>query len=154
MVHGILTWVVFVMFNVYLLTSAAGSILNTAGSVVGNTMSLAGQGAIAAGSSINNQGDQNTVVPDSASIQNQLNRLKAQSPQAEAKARQIGNDVASALSKVAIYAFIGLLLGAFITALAATLGRGNLYNDYDDYDADTHNRIYLTNHPVAPNAIG
>lgn len=120
--HGILTWVIFVLFNIYLLTSAAGSILNTAGGILGSTLSLAGQGATAPG--VANKIEQKVAqTADTTNVQNQVDKLKAKAPEAEAKAREVGDDVASALSKAGFYSFIGLLLGAAIAAFAASRGR-------------------------------
>lgn len=42
--HGILTWAVFTLVSFYLLTTAVGGILNTAGNIVGKVTSAAGQG--------------------------------------------------------------------------------------------------------------
>lgn len=123
--HGILTWVVFVLFNIYMLTSAAGGILNAAGGVLGSTLSLVGQGAVAASPSLSGKveqeiGQQNM---DSAAMQGRLNDLKAKAPEAETKARQVGDDVTKALSKAGIFSFLGLLLGAAIAGFAANMGR-------------------------------
>lgn len=121
--HGILTWVVFVMFNIYLLTSAAGSILNTAGGILGSTLSLAGQGATTPGVANKIEQKVDAQTADTANLQNQVDKLKAKAPEAEAKARAVGDDVALALSKAGFYSFIGLLLGAAIAAFAASRGR-------------------------------
>lgn len=123
--HGVLTWVIFVLFNIYLLTSAAGSILNTAGGILGSTLSLAGQGAVAASPALANKAEQKIDEQniDSSDVQNQIEKLKAKAPEAEAKARQVGEDVAKALSKAGIYSFIGLLLGAAVAGFASNMGR-------------------------------
>lgn len=125
MLHGILTWVIFVMLNLYMLTSAAGGILNTVGGVLGSTLSLAGQGAAAAAPSLTGKIQQtlNSQNLDSSNVQQQVDNLKAKAPEAEAKAREVGDDVASALAKAGIYSFIGLLLGAVIAAFASYRGR-------------------------------
>jgi hypothetical protein len=122
MMHGILTWIVFVLFNIYLLTSAAGTVMNAAGGVVSSTVSLAGRGA-----------DRTGFTTDTAVMQSQIDKLKARAPEAEEKARQVGDAVASSLSKAGIYSFIGLLLGAAIAAVAANVGRGNAF-ERDEYE--------------------
>lgn len=132
--HGILSWVVFVIFNVYLLTNAAGSLINTAGGILGSTTSLAGQTAIARSSASTDPSgeDGNIIATDMERIQNELDQLKARQPEMEAKARRVADDIASSLSKAGIYAFISLLLGAIISGLAANIGRGNNYvNEYE-----------------------
>lgn len=122
LLHGLLTFVVLILFNIYLLTSAAGSLLNTAGGILGNTVSLAGQGAVAASG---NSQVQQKAAQAANDLQSRVSDLQAQvqSPEAEAKARQVGEDVARAASKAGFYSFIGLLLGAIISAVGAHLGR-------------------------------
>lgn len=46
--HGILTWSLFMLLTFYLLTTAIGSMISGVGSILGKTISLAGQGAAAA----------------------------------------------------------------------------------------------------------
>lgn len=47
MLHGVLTFSVFTLVSFYLLTTAIGSIISGAGSLVGKTLSMAGQGVAA-----------------------------------------------------------------------------------------------------------
>jgi len=138
--HGILTWIVFVLFNIYLLTSAAGTIMNAAGGVMSSTVSLAGHGLSAASPAVtekleqNDAGiDQTGISTDSSAIQSQIDKLKAKAPEAEAKAREVGDALASSLSKAGIYSFIGLLLGAFIAAAASNVAEV-MYMKRDEYD--------------------
>jgi hypothetical protein len=138
--HGILTWIVFVLFNIYLLSSAAGSIMNAAGGVMSNTVSLVGQGVSAASPVVadklekNDAGiDRTGITTDSSAIQSEIDKLKAKAPEAEAKAREVGDALASSLSKAGIYSFVGLLLGVFIAAVASNAGRGNVY-ERDEYE--------------------
>ncbi len=126
-IHGILTWVTFVLFNVYMLTSVAGSAINTASNAAGRTNLATTQ---TQGSNLNT----NTIPPDT-------------------RTRQTENDVASDLSKAGIYSFIGLLLGAIIAAIGSTMGRGTKYEDYDDVDINRYRNDYITPRPISP-AIG
>lgn len=125
-IHGILTWVLFVMMNIYLMTSAAGSILNTAGTLAGKT--------------------------DSSTLQTQVNNFTAtvNDPAAAARARETANDIAAGLSKAGIFSFVGLLLGAFIASMGATMGRGKTYDDYDDVDTYRRRSEYLDPRPATP----
>ncbi|MFD3000778.1 hypothetical protein ACFS7Z_10430 [Pontibacter toksunensis] len=221
--HGILTWSLFTLLSFYLLTTAVGRIVSGVGSVVGSTLSLAGQGVAAVApqaadaiqsrleeSGVNFQDVkqearqilQQTGKPElqpenieqearSAASQAQgaageaaanpqsagstfdevMNRLYGQGAEvasaadreaavnvvmertgksrAEAseivdgwittyeqaktqfketraqvsqRAQEIGGDVASAVSKAAIYAFFGLLLGAIAAAIGGKVG--------------------------------
>jgi len=125
--HGILTWVLFVMVYVYVLGNAAGSIMNTAGAVASRM--------------------------DSVTIQSQLIRVNANAPETEIKARQTADDVADALSRAGIYGFVGLLLGAIVAAMGASAGRGNRYDDIDSVDENGPRGEFISRQPGAP-AIG
>jgi len=106
--HGILTWALFVIVNVYIMSSAAGSILYTAGNIAGRA--------------------------DSATIQERITAVNANPLQSEARVRLAANDVASALSKAGIFSFVGLLLGAVLAAVGSGFGRGTQNDDYDAFD--------------------
>lgn len=221
--HGILTWGLFTLLSFYLLTTAVGRIISGVGSVVGSTLSLAGQGvaavapqaaeaiqgemenrninfqtakqearqilqqtgkpelqpenieqeARAAGNQAQRAAGEAAADPQSAgsTFDEVMNRLygqgsevasaadreaavnvimertgrsreeaneivdswistyeqaKAQYKETRAqvsqRAQQIGGDVASAVSKAAIYAFFGLLLGAVAAAIGGKVG--------------------------------
>lgn len=124
--HGVLTWIVFVILNLYLLGTAAGGILRGASGVLGNTMQIVGQGAAMNAPQIQNRVQQelNQRGIDQSDVQGKLNELEARKPELEAKARAVGDDVASALSKAGIFGFIGLLIGAIVAAIAARFGAG------------------------------
>ncbi len=125
--HGILTWIIFVLFNFYLLTSIAGSVMSAAGGVLGGATSAAGQ-KLTAFSPMSSGGmnqSANTLYKDSASMQRYTDSMKAQAPAAEARARKAADDTASALSKAGIAAFVGLLLGAIIAGIGSNIGRGD-----------------------------
>jgi len=128
MVHGILTWVMFVLVNVYILTSAVGSVLNATGNVAGSA--------------------------DPAMVQNQAGEQRSNGAVTDTRNRQTENEVAADLSKAGIYSFIGLLFGAIVAAMGSTMGRGKSYNDYEDVDANRHGSDYVApHHPISP-AIG
>ncbi|GAB3535244.1 hypothetical protein GCM10027443_23870 [Pontibacter brevis] len=221
--HGILTWGLFTLLSFYLLTTTIGSLISGVGSVVGRTLSLAGQGVAAvapqaaeaiqgelqerninfqtakqearqilqqtgrpelqpenieqearqAGSQVQGAAGEAAADPQSASstFDEVMNRLygrgsdvasaadreaavnvimertgksraeaneivdswistyeqaKAQYKETRAQvsqqAQQVGGDVASAISKAAIYAFFGLLLGAIAAAVGGKVG--------------------------------
>lgn len=126
-IHGILTWVIFVLVNVYILSSAAGSVLNARSDVAGRT--------------------------DPGFVQNQPNYPRSNGVLSEPGNRQAENDVVSDLSKAGIYSFAGLLLAACIAVLGSTIGRGRNYNDYDEIDANRDRSDYVPVHPASP-AIG
>ena len=75
--HGILTWSLFTLLSFYLLTTAVGRIISGVGSVVGSTLSLAGQGVAA-------------VAPQAAdAIQSRLEESGVNFQSVKQEARQI-----------------------------------------------------------------
>ena len=221
--HGIITWSLFTLLSFYLLTTAVGRVISGVGGVVGQTLSLAGQGVKAvapqvagavqneleergittetlkkearvllqqtgkpelqpdnleqearqAGKTAQQGAGQAAADPQAAGstfdevmdrlygrgqevasatdreaaanvimqrtgksraeaneiVDNWVNtyeQAKAQFKETRAEvgqtAREVGDDVASAVSKAAIYAFIGLLLGAIAAGVGGKLG--------------------------------
>lgn len=221
--HGVLTFSVFTLVSFYLLTTAIGSVISGVGSVVGKTLSLAGQGVEAAApevagavkgelqkngidladlkaearrtlretgkpelqpENLRRQGNEamqdvtgsaknaaenpqstdnvadnlidrlfnragnianaadreaavnvimkrtgksreeaNQIVDNWIQTYNQSKqKLSAAKDTLEQKARETGNTVAAAMSKAAIFAFIGLILGAIAAAIGGKLG--------------------------------
>ncbi|HVG16800.1 MAG TPA: hypothetical protein VM935_17650 [Chitinophagaceae bacterium] len=130
-VHGVLTWVVFVLLNLWLLTSAAGSLIRSASGVLGSTVSMLGQGAAMnapeLGNKIGAEADKRGI--DQGDVQNTVDSLQSKIPEIKAKAREVGDDVAKGVSKGGIYGFIGLLIGAIVASLGAVIGRRSYEGD-------------------------
>lgn len=126
LVHGVLTWVIFVLINLWLLTSAAGSLIRAASGVLGSTVSMLGQGAAMNAPQLQNEIDSRVSSSD---VQNTVDSLRGRLPEYEAKARAAGDDVAKGVSKGGIYGFIGLLIGAIVAGIGAVIGRRSYDKD-------------------------
>ncbi|ARS34040.1 hypothetical protein CA264_00505 [Pontibacter actiniarum] len=100
--HGILTWSLFTLLSFYLLTTAIGRIVSGVGNVVGQTLSLAGQGVAAVapqaadaiqsrveGSGINLQ----SIKQEARQILQQTGKPELQPENIEQEARQAGSTV-------------------------------------------------------------
>lgn len=130
-VHGVLTWVVFVLLNLWLLTSAAGSLIRSASGVLGSTVSMLGQGAAMNAPELGNRIEAEAASRgiDGGDVQHTIDSLQARMPEYKAKAREVGDDVAEGVSKGGIYGFIGLLIGAIVASLGAIVGRRSYDKD-------------------------
>ncbi|MFD2513679.1 hypothetical protein ACFSRY_07360 [Pontibacter locisalis] len=100
--HGILTWSLFTLLTFYLLTTAVGRVVSGVGSVVGDTLSLAGQGiaavapqaAEAVQSRLESSGvDFQTIKQEARQILQQTGKPELQPENIEQEARQAGNAV-------------------------------------------------------------
>jgi hypothetical protein len=125
-VHGVLTWVVFVLINLWLLTSAAGSLIRSASGVLGSTVSMLSQGAAMNAPMIRNEVDSRL---DRRDVQSTIDSLQGKVPEYEARARAVGEDVARGVSKGGIYGFVGLLIGAIVASIGAMIGRRSYDRD-------------------------
>ncbi len=125
-VHGVLTWVVFVLLNLWLLTSAAGSLIRSASGVLGSTVSMLGQGAAMNAPQLENEIDRRV---DRSDVQNTVDSLQSRLPEYKAKARAVGDDVAKGVSKGGIFGFLGLLIGAIVASIGAVIGRRSYDTD-------------------------
>lgn len=130
-VHGVLTWVVFVMLNLWLLTSAAGGLIRSASGVLGSTVSMLGQGAAANAPELANKVENEAARRgiDGSDVQNTVDSLQARMPEYKEKARAVGDDVAKGVSKGGIFGFIGLLIGAIVASVGAVIGRRSYDSD-------------------------
>lgn len=133
MLHGVLTWVVFVLINLWLLTSAAGGLIRSASGVLGSTISMVGQGAAMNApeiqSRVEREIDQRGI--DSGYVQSRIEEAKERLPEVEARAREIGDDVARGVTKAGLYGFVGLLIGAVVAGFGAHVGRRS-YDAFSD----------------------
>jgi hypothetical protein len=122
--HGVLTWIIFVLFNFYLLTSIAGGVMNAAGGIAGNTVLSAGHDLVASSQTLSDG-----WIQKGGMVTTDISK----SPRA----------IVASSSKAGIYAFAGLLLAAVIAGVAANLGRGiDFRNEYEP--AVGGNREYIT----------
>lgn len=125
MLHGVLTWIVFVVINLWLFTSAAGTLIQAASGVLGNTISMVGRGMAMNAPEIQNivQQELDERGINSTDVKTVVEDVRQQLPEARAKAREIGGDVAEGVSKAGISGFISLLLGAVVAGFGAVRGR-------------------------------
>lgn len=117
-IHGLLVCGLMFILTFYLLSSAVGSIIGGAGSIVGKTISTAAPSIKDAVQ--DRYAGNNNLANDSAKV---ADKVTANKDEAEQKARQVADDAASATSKGALYAFFGILLGAGASAYGAKKGR-------------------------------
>ncbi|MCC9135532.1 hypothetical protein ACFSKU_13520 [Pontibacter silvestris] len=109
--HGILTWSLFTLLSFYLLTTAVGSLISGVGSVVGRTLSLAGQGIAAVApqaaeaiqSSTGGSGgvDLQAVKQEARQILQQTGKPELQPDNIEQQARSAGSTVEGAAGEAA-----------------------------------------------------
>ena len=148
MIHGLLVAGLVFLLMFYLLSSAIGSIIGGAGSLVGKTVSSAvpsikqiAQNRYQPGTTTGSQ----QLASDSAKV---ANTVAAHKDEAEEKALQVADDAASATGKAALYSFIGILLGAGAAAFGAKKGRDSKVPD--DYHTHTTGHSLRTNVAAKP----
>jgi hypothetical protein len=99
--HGILTWGVASLVTVYLVATSVGSVLSGTAGLVRETLSQAGQGVAA-------------VAPEAA-------RAMGGEP-SEQTATRAGDQTADTLSRVALWAFAAMILGAIAAGIGGRVG--------------------------------
>lgn len=127
--HGVLMWCLFTILSVYFFTSAVGSILGGIGSVIGKTLSLAGQGIQAVAPQAANYIENNTAIGniDLQNIKKEAEQILRQSGKKDLQpgnlgqtANQMQNQVQTTAGDIAqnpmqagqeINALIGKLVG-------------------------------------------
>ncbi|MDX5418416.1 MAG: hypothetical protein LPK14_03705 [Hymenobacteraceae bacterium] len=108
--HGILTWSLFTLVSFYLLTTAVGSVISGVGSIVGRTLSLAGQGvaavapraAEALGTELEERGiNFQTVKEEARQVLQQTGKPELQPENIEQEARQTTNQLEEGVGEAA-----------------------------------------------------
>lgn len=108
--HGVLTWSLFTLLSFYLLTTAIGSVISGVGSVVGRTLSLAGQGiaavapeaANALGGELKERGiDFQSVKAEARQLLQQTGKAELQPQNIEQQAKQAGGELKSSAGEAA-----------------------------------------------------
>lgn len=114
MLHGFLTFSVFSIVTFFLITTAIGGVINGVGSVVGKSLSYTGQ----------DQELKNRAQTMAENFQQRAGALTTDTlKKYEPEIRRTGQDVASTASKVSLFAFIGLVLGAAAASAGSSVGK-------------------------------
>lgn len=131
--HGFLTFSVYSIVSFFMITTAVGGIISGVGSLVGKSLSYTGQ-------------DQNIRNRAENMAETFRQRAGGSSPEDtlrkyEPEIRSAGQDAASTASKVSLFAFIGLVLGAAAASAGSGVGRPkkevtevDTEDTYDDTD--------------------
>lgn len=118
LIHGFLTWATSLLVIVVLAGALVGNILGAAGTVVGGVTSslsnAAAQNSSEAASAVP------SVNPSEAS--QAAESAKAQASQAVESAKPQAEQAANSASAGAVWAFVGLLIGAIIASFAGLFG--------------------------------
>src|SRR5690606_38420455 len=112
--HGVVTWGLFSLAAVMMLTSAAGGIMGGAMGVVGQTLSAAGSNPEIT-QQIQGEAQQQQAEPGPIISEQQLEQLGTQ-------AGVIGEQAADVVSGAAFWGFAALLLGGILAAIGARMG--------------------------------
>lgn len=117
--HGVLTWGLFTVVSLYIVTTAIGGVVSGIAGVAGEASSLAGKGIEAAAPYAADKASQlsETAADVAEDVESTLN-----DPQTERQARRTAEDIKSALSTAAIFSFVGMLLGAGAAAWGGKTG--------------------------------
>lgn len=126
--HGFLTFSVYSIVSFFLITTAVGGIISGVGSVVGKTLSYTGQDREVR-SQASRIADEFQQRAGAGALQDSI---RANEPQI----RRTGQDVAETASKVSLFAFFGLVLGAAAASAGSGVGRPKKESEveYDDSD--------------------
>ncbi|PRY13185.1 hypothetical protein CLV24_10699 [Pontibacter ummariensis] len=108
--HGIITWSLFTLLSFYLLTTAVGRVLSGVGSLVGDTLSLAGRGIAAVapeaanavqGQLQNTNIDLSTLKQEARQLLRQTGKEELQPENLEEEAQQTASNVQGAAGEAA-----------------------------------------------------
>ncbi|MDQ3394737.1 MAG: hypothetical protein M3512_11585 [Bacteroidota bacterium] len=117
--HGILTWGLFTVVSLFIVTTAVGGVLSGIAGVAGGASNLAGRGMEAAAPHVADKADK--LEESAADVADDV-RSTLRDPETEMKARRTADDIRSALSTAAIFSFVGMLLGAGAAAWGGKIG--------------------------------
>lgn len=117
--HGILTWGLFTIVSLFIVTTTIGAVVSGIAGVAGEATSLAGRGMEAAAPYAADRAGQlsETAADLAEDVESTIN-----DPQTERQARKTADEIRSALSTAAIFSFIGMLLGAGAAAWGGKVG--------------------------------
>lgn len=111
--HGIATWALVTVFSLWLMTSAMGTLVNTATGVLGRGIQFLGNASPAAAQVL----DQNNVqLPSANQLQNQLPNGTPQ------EARTTADQIAATMSSAALWAFIASAVALICAGLGGAWG--------------------------------
>ncbi|HET6568934.1 MAG TPA: hypothetical protein VFG50_13290 [Rhodothermales bacterium] len=113
--HGIATWALVTVFSLWLMTSAMGTLVNTATGVLGRGVQFLGNAAPAA-AQVLDQGNANIQLPNANQLQSQLPNVTPEEAQATA------DQVAATMSTAALWAFIAMIVGVICAGLGGAWG--------------------------------
>ncbi|CAN5451300.1 hypothetical protein BH23BAC1_BH23BAC1_17200 [soil metagenome] len=118
--HGVLTWALFTIVSVYILAATVGGIVGGVTGVAGEAVSMASRGISAVAPNISEQ--EAARLAEEAERVTQQAQSQLEQPETEARVRRTADDIRSAISTAAIFAFIGMLLGAGAAAWGGKVG--------------------------------
>lgn len=130
MIHGLLVAGLLFILTFYLVSSLIGNTLGSAENIMENAVNTVTP-SITREVQKRYESNPENLSADKAKLNNAISNNKRE---AEQKARQIADDVASGTGKAALYSFIGILLGTGAAAFGAKLGRDSKIPD----DYHTH----------------
>ena len=118
--HGLLTWSLITLVTLYFVTTTLGSILGGVSRMVGNTLGVVGNVAVA-GKPIGNAPD-NVAASAKQAYSDATAQWEKNKQENEAKAREVADQTAKAASTAAILTFVSLALGAVVAGYGAKRG--------------------------------
>lgn len=119
MLHGVLTWGLFTIVSLFIVTTAIGGVVSGIAGVAGQATSLAGKGLEAAAPYAANAASD---LSESAADVVEDVESTVKDPQNQKQAKRTADDIRSALSTAAIFSFVGMLLGAGAAAWGGKVG--------------------------------
>lgn len=120
--HGLMSWAVSTLVTVYVLSTAAGSLLSGASNVAGTAASATATAATGAAAS--NPGVASEAARAATAARNQLS-----APGTEQKAREAADATARNASRAMLGGFLALALGSLLASLGGRAGRARTLND-------------------------
>ena len=120
--HGLMSWAVSTLVTVYVLSTAAGSLLSGATNVAGTAASATATAATGAAAS--NPGAASDAARAATTARNQLS-----APENEQKAREVADATTRNASRAMLWGFLALALGSLLASLGGRAGRPRGLND-------------------------
>jgi hypothetical protein len=116
--HGLLTWSLFTLVSLYLLTTVIGGVIGGVAGITGRILSLAGQNIESVGPRIAQELEDRDILDKARErVQDEETREEA-----EFQARRTADDVARLISRTGIYSFIAMLIGLIAAAVGGRAG--------------------------------
>lgn len=124
--HGALTWGVYTLFSFYLITTTIGSIIGGVGGAIGRTLEVAGRGIAQAAPEladpIMEELERRGITLDTIRQEGREAIRDIDREKLEQQARATGDDIKRAVSRVAIFLSIGMILGAVVASTGGKVG--------------------------------